>query len=132
MQTDAAISESEFVNRRAAERFTLELPARIGCADAPSAPATLVDLSTSGFRMHARFEAPPGEPVWVRLAGQLPIAARLIWSNEGVHGGAFDEALSPGLVRRLVEQGRVDADPVPERTPELVELLRRMRHQLSS
>ncbi|RZM09812.1 MAG: PilZ domain-containing protein [Sphingomonas sp.] len=128
MQTNVAVAGAEFANRRGAERFALDLAVRIGLADAPSTEARLSDLSTGGFRAHGALEARAGDQVWLRLTGQLPVAAKLVWSNEGVHGAAFVEPLAPALVRRMVALGTVYEEATrPERPAALVDLLRRTR-----
>ncbi len=53
--------------------------------------ATLSDISTYGCRILSPVEHPPGERIWLRLDGGLPLAATVIWCSEGRVGCRFDE-----------------------------------------
>ncbi|MDB5706346.1 MAG: hypothetical protein JWN66_3462 [Sphingomonas bacterium] len=63
--------------------------------------ATLCDVSPYGCRLLSATEHPPGERLWLRLNGGMPMAATVIWCSEGRIGCRFDEALPRDLMRRL-------------------------------
>lgn len=68
--------------------------------DAPI-EATLRDLSVYGCRLACASEHPEGERLWLRLQGNLPVAATVVW-NDGDHIGCrFDAPIERSLMRSL-------------------------------
>jgi len=63
--------------------------------------ATLCDLSTYGCRILSAVEHPPGERLWLRLNGGMPLAATVIWCSEGRIGCRFDEVLPREQMRKF-------------------------------
>ena len=83
-------------------------------AAAPVA-ATLTDLSAYGCRVSSTGEHAPGDRVWIRLAGGLPIAATVVWSADGLTGCRFDEGVPRETMRALTLARPVGARPVAVR-----------------
>ncbi len=71
-----------------------------GLAQEPSG-AGLVEISIYGCRLDCASDAEVDEPVWLRLNGSLPIAAKVIWNREGVLGCRFDTPIGRPLLRSL-------------------------------
>lgn len=63
--------------------------------------ATLCDLSAYGCRIECEEARQPGDRVWLRLAGGLPIAATVVWSENGRTGCRFDQGLPRETVRAM-------------------------------
>ena len=61
----------------------------------------LCDLSPFGCRIESEGAHAAGDRVWLRLAGGLPIAATVVWSDGGRTGCRFDEGLPRETVRAL-------------------------------
>jgi hypothetical protein len=66
------------------------------------ADATLCDVSPYGCRILSPVTHPPGERLWLRLNGGMPMAATVIWCEDGRIGCRFDEALPRDQMRRLI------------------------------
>jgi hypothetical protein len=63
--------------------------------------ATLRDLSIYGCRLHCAAELEPGERLWLRLHGSIPVSASVVW-NDGDHLGCrFDAPIERSLMRAL-------------------------------
>lgn len=65
------------------------------------AGATLLEISIYGCRLACDVEHDVDEPVWLRLDGSLPIAARVVWSRDGRIGCRFDQPIARSLLRAL-------------------------------
>jgi hypothetical protein len=66
-----------------------------------AAAATLCDVSTYGCRLLSPTAHPPGERLWLRLNGGMPMAATVIWCEDGRMGCRFDESLPRDIMRGL-------------------------------
>lgn len=64
--------------------------------------ALLMDLSIFGCRVSSEERFDKGDRVFVRFAGSLPIAAEVIWSDNGETGCRFDKPLERSLLRSLI------------------------------
>jgi len=64
--------------------------------------ADLCDVSTYGCRLAATTRHSPGERLWLGLNGNPPLAATVIWCDDGRIGCRFDEALPRALMRQLI------------------------------
>ena len=64
--------------------------------------ATLMDLSIFGCRVSVQENFDKGDRVFVRFAGSLPLAAQVIWSENGETGCRFDKPLERSLLRSLI------------------------------
>jgi hypothetical protein len=71
-----------------------------GLAQEP-ADAALVEISIYGCRIACDVAHDIGEPVWLRLNGSLPIAAKVVWSDGGMVGCRFDAPIGRPLLRSL-------------------------------
>ncbi|MFS0735626.1 PilZ domain-containing protein [Sphingomonas sp. 1P06PA] len=118
-------------DRRRSPRTMVRLAVQIGAEDAGGEPATLHDLSAEGFRMEADASFARGDAMWLRLPGQMPVQATIVWCNERMFGVAFKEALEASILRRALDAGSIAAPADEqwdgERSPALRDLLKRMR-----
>lgn len=64
--------------------------------------ATLMDLSIFGCRVNSDEVFDKGDRVFVRFDGSLPIAAQVIWSDDGETGCRFDKPLERAMLRSLI------------------------------
>lgn len=64
--------------------------------------ALLMDLSIFGCRVGAEERFDKGDRVFVRFDGSLPIAAEVIWSEDGETGCRFDKPLERSMLRSLI------------------------------
>lgn len=63
--------------------------------------AALVEISIYGCRIACDVAHDVAEPVWLRLNGSLPIAAKVVWSRDGVIGCRFDTPIERPMLRSL-------------------------------
>ena len=64
--------------------------------------AVLMDLSIFGCRVCSDENFEKDDRVFVRFDGSLPIAAQVIWSDNGETGCRFDKPLERSLLRSLI------------------------------
>jgi PilZ domain len=65
------------------------------------ADAELVDLSIYGCRLAVDTRYKPDDRLWLRFAGESPVAATTVWIEGGELGCRFDEPLDRALFRAL-------------------------------
>ncbi len=65
------------------------------------AEAELIDLSIYGCRLAVDADYKIADRLWLRFAGESPVAASTIWSEGGELGCRFDEPLDRALFRAL-------------------------------
>jgi hypothetical protein len=65
------------------------------------AEAALVDLSIYGCRLAVDADYAPNDRLWLRFAGESPVAATAVWAEGGELGCRFDEQLDRALFRAL-------------------------------
>ena len=65
------------------------------------AEAELVDLSIYGCRLAVDADYKIADRLWLRFAGESPVAASTIWVEDGQLGCRFDEPLDRALFRSL-------------------------------
>lgn len=122
---------AELTDRRKSPRAQVRLAVQAGTEDSTGEPATLHDLSAEGFRMEAHAGFVRGGTIWLRLPGQMPVQAIIVWCNERMFGAAFVEPLEASILRRAIEAGSVDLSPEAqwegERSPALRDLMKRIR-----
>lgn len=70
-------------------------------------PAIVRDLSASGFMAETDQDFIPGETARLQLPDVGFVSARVIWSNAGKVGGAFDQPLKSAPLARLIALGNV-------------------------
>lgn len=63
--------------------------------------ATLHDLSIYGCRMTLDVQENAGERLWIRFDGGLPVAATVIWCDDGMAGCRFDAPIDRSVLRKL-------------------------------
>ena len=82
--------------------FGPDKPARPRGLTAKAVGAILCDASSYGCRILSPVKHPPGERLWLRLNGGMPMAATVIWCEDGRIGCRFDESLPRDQMRRLI------------------------------
>lgn len=63
--------------------------------------ALLHDISIFGCRIQADIDADPGERLWLRFPGGLPVGATVVWTEQGFSGCRFDVPIDRAAVRAL-------------------------------
>lgn len=63
--------------------------------------AALEDVSIYGCRMASSLPAQEGEHLWLRFDGRMPVAATVVWCDQGMIGCRFDKPIDRGLLRAL-------------------------------
>ena len=61
----------------------------------------LLDVSIYGCRLAVDADYTIGDRLWLRFAGESPVAASAIWAEGGEIGCRFDEPLDRALFRAL-------------------------------
>ena len=87
---------------RAAIALTCQL--RIGSS--PWRPATLVDMSRTGFRIAWLPSGAAGRPLWVRIPGLEAMPATIRWRDLGGVGCQFERPLSDVVLEHLSRYAR--------------------------
>ncbi len=89
-------------DQRDARRFEAQVT-RASLREVTQEPAGagLVDISIYGCRIACDTDVETGEPVWLRLNGSLPIAAKVVWNRGGLLGCRFDTPIGRPLLRSL-------------------------------
>lgn len=67
--------------------------------------AVLHDLSIFGCRILAPRAYPAGEAIWLAFADSAPVAAKVVWAEDGFMGCRFDTPISRTLLRSLTLAG---------------------------
>ena len=94
--------EAASLEQRAEPRLRLSLThASVRRHGKTAIDAMLHDLSIYGCRMAAETAARAGERLWLRFEGRLPVAATVVWNNEGMIGCRFDEPIERTMMRAL-------------------------------
>lgn len=95
-------AERAALDQRDVERYpVLVTPATVRPHGEPPVTAVLNDLSAFGCRLSTPADHAPGERVWLRLSGGLPVAATVVWAAEGLAGCRFDAPIARETVRAL-------------------------------
>ena len=90
------------LDRRAEQRHPVQVTRATARAHRKKpSDATLCDVSTYGCRILSPVEHLPGERLWLRLNGGMPLAATVIWCSEGRIGCRFDETLPRETMRKF-------------------------------
>ena len=91
------------INKRASERIALWLEdATLRETGASSAPITVQDLSTTGFRAEWLYRLPVGSRVWLKLGELEALAAIVAWNRNFEIGCRFEHPLHPAVFARIV------------------------------
>ena len=90
------------LDRRAEPRHPVHITrATARARNAKASAAILCEISTYGCRLVSSAKHPAGERLWLKLNGDLPLAATVIWCADGRIGCRFDEPLPRELMRKL-------------------------------
>ena len=101
MRLTASLERGSEYDRRRHARSPVHIGAGLrGGDDRPSCAITVVDLSTGGAGIEAGIHLESGARVWLKLPGLQSWPARVMWSDGGRAGLAFDSALHPAVVER--------------------------------
>src|SRR5690606_16408378 len=92
-------------NRRAARRV-VNLAARLREPGARLLDVEVSNLSTTGFMAHCDAALEAGDPVWLKLPGCAPEAAKVVWIEDGKVGFEFNTPLHEATVETLANAGR--------------------------
>ena len=68
----------------------------------PTLPVSLLDLSTYGARLGGDGAEGVGDHVRLSLAGRPPIAATVVWRQQGSVGCRFDKPIATTLMKALI------------------------------
>lgn len=98
--------EAAALDRRGGARLAVQVSrATVRGHGAAAADATLADVSAYGCRLRCSAEAGHDERIWLRFAGSLPVAATVIWREDGMVGCRFDTPIPRDLMRSLTIRG---------------------------
>jgi hypothetical protein len=101
MRVAALLERGAAEDRRRFMRHDVSVGAGLASAsDRPSAPVTVVDLSTHGCGLEVAGHCEPGSRVWLKLPGLESWPARIVWAQGDRAGLSFDRPLHPGVVGR--------------------------------
>ena len=98
---------------RKAERSRVSIAATIALKT-PRLEATVLDLSTAGFKIRSSMEAPPGSIVLVKFPKMEAIEARVVWVTGEEAGCEFLEPLPPPLLDVILRMSEVFPAPFGE------------------
>ncbi|MBW4332030.1 PilZ domain-containing protein [Stakelama sp. CBK3Z-3] len=100
-QRHTASPEADFEQRATPRQRAFLARARMGTPGEPPSEAALLDISIYGCRLAIDTGEAHGASVEILLAGSNPIAATVIWNENGRIGCRFDEPIDRLLVRSL-------------------------------
>jgi hypothetical protein len=66
-----------------------------------SVDASLHDISIFGCRIQSDLDTEIGERLWLRFLGGLPVAATVVWQEQGFAGCRFDAPIAGAMLRTL-------------------------------
>lgn len=92
---------------RRAPRATVAVETVLRALGTHGHPAVVRDLSASGFMAETDQDFIPGETARLQLPDVGFVSARVIWSNGGRVGGAFDQPLKSAPLARLITLGTI-------------------------
>ena len=110
--------------RRRAPRLAISLDASLRERGRTPFAVRLVDISADGCRAETYCTVEPGADVWVKLPGLEPRYSRIIWSQGGFAGIAFEAPLHEAVLDLLASVDRV---PSESELAELRSISRRCR-----
>ena len=87
-------------------RLPIALTCQLRIGSGPWRPATMVDLSRSGFRIAWLPSGNAGRPLWVRIPGLEAMPATIRWRDLGGVGCQFERPLSSEVVEHLSRKAR--------------------------
>jgi hypothetical protein len=92
----------EPVQPRRAERAAVNVPGGLRKQSSHTLSATVLDLSTHGFRATISTPLQEGAVVWLKLPGLAPQQARIAWAEGLTVGCALTAPLHPAVFDHLV------------------------------
>ncbi len=93
------LSDSDMRDSR---RFDTKVEAAIRRSGSVAVPATVTDLSASGFRVESEERLPRDSVVWLKLGSIEPQMARVMWNRRLIAGCRFAAPLHPSVLEKLV------------------------------
>lgn len=91
---------------RSAPRIKISIPATLRASGSKGFQTTVRDLSLSGFSATAITRIHPGTYCWLTLPGMESLAAKTVWWDSGLIGGAFEHLLSPIVLDDILTRWR--------------------------
>lgn len=89
-------------DQRNTERYDTHMQAGVRRSGSISVPATVTDVSTTGFRVEAEERLPLDTVVWLKMGNLAPLMARVVWSEKLIAGCRFSAPLHPSVLEQLV------------------------------
>ena len=87
---------------RDSERFDTQVHAAIRRSGSIAVPATVTDLSATGFRVESEERLPLESVVWLKVGTLEPQMARVMWNRRLIAGCRFAAPLHPSVLDKLV------------------------------
>lgn len=91
---------------RSAPRIRISIPAALRPSGSKAFQTAVRDLSLSGFSATAMSRIHPGTYCWLTLPGMESLAAKVVWWDNGLVGGAFEKLLNPIVLDNILERWR--------------------------
>jgi hypothetical protein len=88
-------------------RASVALTCQLRVGSGPWRPASMVDLSCSGFRIAWLPNGGVGRPLWVRIPGLEARPATIRWRDLGGVGCQFERPLDSAVVDHLTRRVRL-------------------------
>lgn len=99
---------------RSAPRVRISIPGSFRASGSKGFQTSVRDLSLSGFSCTALNRIHPGTYCWLTLPGMESLAAKVVWSESGLVGGAFETLLSPIILDNILTRWRGDGQYYPD------------------
>ena len=87
---------------RKAPRIAVTIGAGLRTQGKPGDPATVIDISTDGFRAETLNPMPLGANVWLKLRGLETLYAKIVRVDGVIIGCEFATPLHPAVVERMI------------------------------
>ena len=87
---------------RKAPRIAVTIGAGLRTQGKPGDPATIIDISTDGFRAETLNAMPLGANVWLNLRGLETLYAKIVRVDGVIIGCEFATPLHPAVVERMI------------------------------
>ena len=93
---------------RSAPRTRISIPASLRPSGSKGFQTVVRDLSLSGFSATAMSRIHPGTYCWLTLPGMESLAAKVVWWENSLIGGAFEQLLSPIVLENILNRWQAD------------------------
>ncbi len=87
---------------RRSERFATSLQVDVRQQGPARIPATITNLSTTGFHLQADERLRRNSRIWVRIGSLAPLMAQVIWNDACRAGCAFSQPLHPAILDHII------------------------------